>query len=225
MNKTVKISKRLSAIAEIVRFKSVCDIGCDHGILPLFLLQSGSVEKVAVCDISEPSLNKAREALSGYSQALVRLSDGLAEIEPNEFETCVIAGMGGLLIKDILSRRLNAAKAFSQIILSPHNNVFALRKFLVENSFEIAAERIVFEDGKWYNILECRFNAEFQDIYSRAELLFGKFRPPMFYDFIKHELERARKIELAANGKNGDVTERIKTCEELLDKECEGVRA
>ena len=53
------LSLRLSTIASLV-FKGafVCDVGTDHGFLPIFLMESGIAKGVIATDINEKPLKK-----------------------------------------------------------------------------------------------------------------------------------------------------------------------
>ena len=90
------ISKRLLCAAEQVPTGArVADIGCDHGYLSLYLLQTGRAAFVHACDLREKPLEKAREnaARFGISEGL-RLScaDGLRAVDPASVDTVVCAG-------------------------------------------------------------------------------------------------------------------------------------
>ena len=56
----IKLSKRLEAISSLVPINSnVIDIGCDHGLLDIYLYQSKISQKVIASDINENALNNA----------------------------------------------------------------------------------------------------------------------------------------------------------------------
>ena len=53
----IKLTERLQKIYDQVRpGESVCDVGTDHGYVPLALLESGKSPKAIMSDISEGSL-------------------------------------------------------------------------------------------------------------------------------------------------------------------------
>ncbi|MDE5889099.1 MAG: class I SAM-dependent methyltransferase, partial [Bacilli bacterium] len=55
-----KISKRLKAIAEFVSKKdSLVDVGCDHGLLSIYLVENECVKRVIASDINQNALNSA----------------------------------------------------------------------------------------------------------------------------------------------------------------------
>ena len=58
----IKLSKRLEEISSLVPLKArVVDIGCDHGLLDIYLYQNGIVSKIIASDINENALSNAKE--------------------------------------------------------------------------------------------------------------------------------------------------------------------
>ena len=96
------ISKRLLCCAAMVPSGSrVADIGTDHGYLGIYLLQNGISPHVIACDLRKGPLDNARKNARLFEvdgSMAFRLSDGLAEISPEEIDCAVLAGMGGDLI-------------------------------------------------------------------------------------------------------------------------------
>lgn len=148
----IKLSKRLNCIAEkVANCESMADIGTDHGKLPISMLMNGKIKKAIFCDINEGPIaiaikNINKENLKG--QCEIRIGNGIEKLEKDEVECIVIAGMGGLLIKDILSKDLNKTNSFKKIILQPRSNEDKLRKWLFENSLSIVDEELV-REGKF----------------------------------------------------------------------------
>ena len=118
-----RLTDRLQLLADqIENGETMADIGTDHGFLPLYLWQQGISPAVIMCDISEPSLAKAKAAAGAlqFGRELdFRAGDGLNVLAPGEVDVIVIAGMGGLLIRDILSDDLEKTRSFSKFILQP----------------------------------------------------------------------------------------------------------
>ena len=101
------LSRRLKTIATLVPFGArVCDIGTDHAILPVFLSENTLVKSIIATDVREKPLKNAKENIerSGVANIKLRLCDGFSGINPDEFDTAVIAGMGGEVISGIISR-------------------------------------------------------------------------------------------------------------------------
>lgn len=152
-----RLSERLLHIAGQVRAgQTLADVGCDHGYLPIYLVQKGCMQRAIAMDINEGPLQRAmehieREALGDYIQT--RQSDGLEKLSPGEADAVIIAGMGGNLTIDILTRGETVVRTLDQLILEPQSELAAVRAFLRENDYFIEVEDLVLEDGKYYPIL------------------------------------------------------------------------
>ena len=150
------IAKRLEVISELVAHsRCTADIGTDHGIVPLKLIDSHRADKVIATDVSAPSLNKTKKKVEINqlgSKIITRLGNGLDPINKDECDTIIIAGMGGLLIKDILNRGVNKIEN-ATLILQPMNNAHFVRMFLEFSDYKITKEMIVFENNHYYQII------------------------------------------------------------------------
>lgn len=146
------LTDRLQMIAdEIEAGETMADIGTDHGFLPIYLWENGISPAVIMCDISEPSLAKAKGAAGAYqfgNELDFRAGDGLKVLKCGETDAVVIAGMGGLLIRDILAGDMAKSLSFSKFVLQPRNNSGKLRYWLVTNGFEITNDQLV-REGKF----------------------------------------------------------------------------
>lgn len=146
----IKLSDRLQLIANRINEKeTMADIGTDHGFLPIYLKLSGISPKVVMCDVSIPSLQKAKDNADLYAASengmYFRAGDGLQVLENGEVNTVVIAGMGGKLIRDIMAHDLDHTRSFKKFILQPRIGQGHLRKWLIENGFRIVSEDVVIE--------------------------------------------------------------------------------
>lgn len=151
------LSERLLAIANFVPKNSIVgDIGTDHGYLPVYLIENKISKKVIGTDISLNSLKKIIQYVDskGLKDFIdIRLGDGLDVIKPFEIDTVVIAGMGGLLIKDILDKNKKVTDSITHFILQPNVAADKLREYLYENNFTIIDEKLVKEANKFYEII------------------------------------------------------------------------
>lgn len=163
----IKLSDRMKCIADIVTpGKRVADIGCDHALVSIYLAQSGLAEKVIAMDVAQGPLSSAAKNIEKYGlseKIETRLSDGMTALKPEETDAAVIAGMGGLLIVDILKKGLSPELSVItdqyELNLSPQSEIPEVRRFLRENSFCIVDEQMMQEDGKYYNIIKAIFRA------------------------------------------------------------------
>lgn len=153
----MQLSKRLTAIANMVsQGNRVVDVGCDHGYIPIWLVEQGRVPSALAMDINKGPLQRAADnirqhGLSGYIET--RLSDGVKALQGGEGDTLVIAGMGGPLTEHILEEGEEVLKGFRELILEPQSEVGHVRQFLQNHDYRIAEEDMVYEDGKFYPVM------------------------------------------------------------------------
>lgn len=113
----MNLTARLRHVAELVPVcHSMADIGTDHAYLPLFLLEAGKVQRAIASDIHRGPLERARTHLEGEGKGKeieLRLGGGLSPIKKGEVDGAVMAGMGGLMMRDILVADFEKAQALS----------------------------------------------------------------------------------------------------------------
>ena len=150
----VALSKRMQANADMVSpCGVVADIGCDHGYLSIFLLESEKKDRAIAMDVRSGPLNSAKEnvRLAGLQDKIeLRLSDGLEKLDVGEADSVVIAGMGGPLMERILTDGFLVAKQCKELILQPQSEISDFRRFLMDGGFLVLDETCVFDEGKYY---------------------------------------------------------------------------
>ncbi|MCM1115225.1 MAG: class I SAM-dependent methyltransferase [Clostridium sp.] len=153
-----RLSIRLKAVADLVKpGAAIADIGTDHGYVPVYLVKTGIVTSAVAADINEGPLSSC-EALvkqEGLCNTIkTRLSNGLDKIESDAYDTVIIAGMGGELISEILSKQDLRGK---HIILNPMTHPEIARKFLYDNGFDIMNDLIVKDGRHYYNVFDAEY--------------------------------------------------------------------
>lgn len=147
---------RLELLADLTKkYTSVADIGCDHAYLSILLARSGV--QVIASDVAQGPHDKAMENIARFGledKIALRLGEGLLTLKPGETEAIVIAGMGGLLIAEILSAGRHLIAQNTRLFLQPMRADEELRKYLYENGFVILAEHLVREQRRIYTIME-----------------------------------------------------------------------
>ncbi len=151
------MTPRLFAIADSVpQGARLCDVGTDHGYIPIYLCLKNQITSALAMDLRPGPLFHAEENIRRYrleERVKTRLSDGLLELSEGEADTAVIAGMGGLLIAEILE----AAKVkLDCYILQPMTAVPELRQYLASHGYRIDNEVLAREEEKIYSILTVR---------------------------------------------------------------------
>lgn len=158
MGNTITLSGRLTALADMVTpGHTVCDLGCDHGFLSIFLVENGISPRIIAMDVRKGPLSRAEAHIAqrGLGQYITpRLSDGLSAFESGETDTLVCAGMGGRLMQRILSDAPLKAESFRELILQPQSDIAAFRTYLREKGYRTVAENIVWEEGKFYPMMK-----------------------------------------------------------------------
>ncbi len=152
----MKLTPRLQTIAELLpKDCRVGDVGSDHGYLVAYLVENHWVSKTIATDINQGPVDNAISTLKENNMidlVDVRLGGGLEPYKDGEIDIAVIAGMGGMLIRDIILQRLTLAKSLEFLVLQPMTQQTELRKWLIANGFEIFNEKNVREGNKYYEI-------------------------------------------------------------------------
>ena len=154
------ISKRLLCCAGMVpKGSRVADIGTDHGYLGIHLIKTGVSPHVIACDLRKGPLENAKRNARqfGIEDAMeFRLSDGLAEVRPEEIDCAVLAGMGGDLILKILSQCTWRKRKGLTFVLQPQSAGNVLRRWLCDEGFEILREEPVQDGNFLYTVMQVR---------------------------------------------------------------------
>ncbi|NOQ50129.1 MAG: methyltransferase [Mycoplasmataceae bacterium] len=139
------ISKRLTTICNFIIGDHVLDIGTDHGLIPIFLLQNNLVNRVTATELNDGPLEIAKKSFKkNHLDEQINLikADGFKTLNPDEFSTIIIAGMGGTLISQIINNDLYSGR----YVLHPTNNFRKLRETLKTLKFTIIHEQLVVEN-------------------------------------------------------------------------------
>lgn len=200
----VELSKRLlTASKYTVENKTVVDIGSDHAYLPIYLIQKNRVQHAIAGEVAQGPYHNAMKKVEEFNltdKIDVRFGSGLHILQKKEtIGTVFICGMGGTLIKDILSEGMQADKLLStaRLVLQPNNGEQNLRCFLQENHYHILSEEIVEDNGKIYEIVVAEYSTK-KITLSNKELLFGpillKEKSPIFKQKWLKELDKYQNI-------------------------------
>lgn len=158
MRDEVVLSARMQALTDMVTpGNRVCDVGCDHGWVSIYLVQQGISPRVLAMDVRRGPLSRAQKhirqrGLEAYIET--RLSDGVTALQAGEADTVICAGMGGRLMQRILEEGRDKLVAARELILQPQSELRLFRAYLRRAGYLTLAENMVYEDGKYYPMMK-----------------------------------------------------------------------
>jgi tRNA (adenine22-N1)-methyltransferase len=154
----VELSLRLNTLRSFYQNQhNIWDIGCDHGLLGLSFTDIPTIQTINLVDPSKPVIDvlskKIKDSYISKGNILIHLKEG-QKLKIESSSNCIfIAGMGGKEIGQIIETILPDLDQDSQIVISPHRKILELRELL--NSLKIALidEKVILEDGQFYQII------------------------------------------------------------------------
>ena len=173
----MQLAPRLNAAADYVRQGAVlADVGTDHAYLPIYLLLSSKIGFAHLSDINRGPLERARDNVIRNSlsdKVEYHLTSGASDLASLGITDYAVCGMGGELIRDIISLAPHLFDEKINLVLQPMTKPEILREFLFENGFKILSETFVLDEGKYYVVINARYSGERQS-FTRADLYLGK---------------------------------------------------
>lgn len=218
----MQLSKRMQMIADMVKpADCIADIGTDHGYIPIWLAENEITDRVIAADVKKGPLSRAQKHVTEHGlqdRIQLRLGDGLTVLSPGEADCIIIAGMGGLLMIQILSDSPEIVAQTDEMILSPQSDIDAVRRYLHHIGFQIESEDMTEEDGKYYTVMRCRHGKDI--IYTPEDYLYGRklieVCHPVLCSYLGHKMQKSQEIIRQLAGKN---TEKSKKRIEELKQE------
>jgi tRNA (adenine22-N1)-methyltransferase len=207
----VRLSERLEAVAACIPQDSICiDVGSDHGLLPVRLLQRGRVARAFAVDLRPKPLENARRLAreEGLVAPLFQavLSDGLQDVGVPQGSVVAIAGMGARRIRSILGSAACKLPAVGRLVLQPNSEPGVLRSWLWEHGWGLLEEKAVSDRGKVYIVLAAERGRGIMEG-SEREAMLGPLllcsRPPAWLDWVRR---RRSALEQAADRSDGRIS-------------------
>ncbi|MEG2080153.1 MAG: class I SAM-dependent methyltransferase [Oscillospiraceae bacterium] len=158
----IKLSNRLKLTADFVNeCEHFVDVGTDHAYLPTFLIEINKAKRAIASDINPNPLKNAEQTIieSNLSDKIeLRISDGLNNISENEADEIAMAGMGGLLISDIIERTEWLKNPKKHLVLQPMTHSENVRQALTKNGFRIDCEKTTAEGKRLYLVISATYD-------------------------------------------------------------------
>ncbi|HBF3263972.1 TPA: SAM-dependent methyltransferase [Clostridioides difficile] len=227
----MKLTDRLLKIASLVSDgKKIADIGTDHGYIPVYLLKEGKVPFAVLADVNKGPLDNAhKEVIQNnlLDKVDLRLGSGIEILEIWEVEEVIIAGMGGILISELLEAKKEVAHNVEKLILQPMQAQEELRYYLLNNGYEILEEVLVREDFRIYEIIVAKYtgkNTIIEDeIYYEVGIKLLENKDSLFNDFIEKKIKTYSSIVNKLEGKNGEAIDKKRKESEVAIKKLENL--
>lgn len=174
---SIHLSPRLQAVADFVPSDArLADIGSDHAYLPAYLLMKHHITYAVAGEVAQGPFDNATHELKRrdlLAQAEARLADGLSAVyEDDHIDTVTIAGMGGILISDILTAAFDRHQVFETLILQANTDEVVVRNWLNEHGYQIKAESVTQEDNHFYEVILATLGSQ---QLSHMDLNFGPY--------------------------------------------------
>ena len=187
----INLSKRLEVVASYIpSFVKLVDIGCDHGLLDVYLAKNRKNITIIASDINENALANAKSNVKKYHLEDIiecRVSNGLKNIEAYEIDTIVISGMGSHNIVGILYTSRNKLKNVKNIIIQSNTHIEFLRYKITKIGYYIKDEKLVKDNGIIYTVIHFTKGKKY---YSRKKLYFGPILLNNIDDLFKEKYNR-----------------------------------
>lgn len=187
----MNISARLRTIASLVKDNSsIVDVGCDHGLLDIYLTKYKNVHCVA-SDNKASCLNNAISNIKKYNledRIETILCDGVEGIDLDTIDTVIISGMGTDTIINIIKN-----KNINHMIIQSNNNLYELRKKITNMGYMIINEVVVFE-YKYYVIIEfIKGNKKYNELELRYGPILLNNNNKEYFTYLYNKLNNIKK--------------------------------
>ncbi len=140
----------------------IYDIGCDHGKLGRSFHDEPLVTSIHLVDPSLPVINNLKDSYITVKDFKIEIEhrSGQNLILRPEKKLILIAGMGGKEIGSILTHLLPQLTSEDDVVISPHRDILQLRETLSETNFYLKNETVVFDEGRYYQVISLNLSGD-----------------------------------------------------------------
>ena len=208
----------------------LADIGSDHAYLPIYLCQRDLILSAIATDVNSGPVKNAEEniALHGLENKIsARIGDGMEELDPSEYDTVSVCGMGGELIFRIINNE--KVKRFRpKLILQPMSSIQDLSYLMAEHGFRIYDDLWIKDAGHIYRIMCVEYSGAPYTVTS-LEAHVGAINLQrrdevtlLYVERLKEQMEY--KIKAKTQGASCDVSQDVALLEMINDYLSGGIR-
>lgn len=160
----IKLTPRLEAVASLVnQCVAFADIGTDHAYLASYIVEHSKAQRALASDINPNPLKNAEATIDeeGLNKKIeLRLSDGFNNIKPFEAQEFAVAGMGGIMIAEMIDNTPWLKDNEKHLVLQPITHFEDVRRAVIKNGFEVEKELTVCEGRRVYLVLSVRYKGD-----------------------------------------------------------------
>ena len=188
----MNLSERLKTIASMIKEgSSIIDVGCDHALLDIYLTVNKNCNCIAI-DNKESVLKYSKQNIDKYNmnnKIKLLLNNGLDNIDINNSDTVILAGLGTKTILEIIK-----GKNINNLIVQSNDDIYRLRYYLCKFGYKIVDERMIYEK-KYYTIIKLKRG---KSKYNKMELMYGpillKNNDLVFKDYLDYKKVQLKQL-------------------------------
>lgn len=188
----MNLSERLKTIASMVKEgSSIIDVGCDHALLDIYLTINKNCNCIAI-DNKESVLKYSKQNIDKYNmnnKIKLLLNDGLDNIDINNSDIVILAGLGTKTILEIVK-----GKNINNLIVQSNDDIHRLRYYLCRFGYKIIDEKMIYEK-KYYTIIKLKKG---KSKYNKMELMYGpillKNNDLVFKDYLDYKKVQLKQL-------------------------------
>ena len=195
----ITLSKRLEMTAKLCTPCTVfADIGTDHAYLPVYLCERGICSKAYACDIASGPLNNAEKTAAKYGMndmITPVLCSGFEKLEQTHADCYCMAGMGGILMSDLIDECPYEIQTGTHLVLQPMTHNAKIRKYVLTHGFDITCTAVTSEDSRIYTPFTAVKTGNSHDI-DECSLFFPEFSDSESADINQYCENEEKKLNI-----------------------------
>jgi tRNA (adenine22-N1)-methyltransferase len=200
------LDPRLAAVASFVPAGArVADVGADHGLLAVALLQSNTASTCVATEATPKRLQRLADRLGDHGlgeRLALRSGDGLEALTAaDRLDVLVLAGLGGSSMVRILSHPRREELGIRRLVLQPATDAALVRRWIVAAGLATMDERLAEVRGRYHVVVAAergaapwpRADLDEDDVLEAGPALLAR-RDPALLPYWRETLERQRAI-------------------------------